>query len=66
MPVVTVDGPGNATKEQKNEIIEKVSQVVADAYEMPIEAITVIIHGTHPDNVGTCGEQLSEKLKRNE
>lgn len=35
MPVVTVEGPGNATKEQKKEIIEKVSQIVADAYDMP-------------------------------
>lgn len=62
MPVVTVDGPGRATKEQKKEIIEKVSHVVADAYDMPVEAITVIIRGTHPDNVGTGGKQLSEKI----
>jgi 4-oxalocrotonate tautomerase len=64
MPVITVDGPGNATKEQKKEIIENVSYIVADAYDMPIEAITVIIRGTHPDNVGTGGKQLSEKLNR--
>ena len=64
MPVVTVDGPGKATKEQKKEIIEKVSQIVADAYDMPVESITVIIRGTHPDNVGTGGEQLSEKINR--
>ena len=64
MPVVTVDGPENATKEQKKEIIEKVSQIVAEAYDMPIEAITVIIRGTHPDNVGTGGKQLSELKNR--
>ncbi len=63
MPVVTVDGPGNATKEQKKEIIGKVSQIVADAYDMPVEAITVIIRGTHPDNVGAGGKQLSEIKK---
>lgn len=63
MPVVTVEGPENATKEQKKEIIEKVSQIVADAYDMPIEAITVIVRGTHPDNVGTGGIQLSEKIQ---
>ena len=46
MPVVTVDGPGKATKEQKKEIIEKVSQIVADAYDMPVESITVL-YGEH-------------------
>ena len=45
------------------EIIEKVSQIVADAYDMPIEAITVIVRGTHPDNIGTGGKQLSEKMQ---
>jgi len=60
MPVVTVDGPVNATKEQKKEIIEKVSKIVADIYGMPVEAITVIIRGTHPDDVGVGGKQLSE------
>ncbi|RAP52762.1 MAG: 4-oxalocrotonate tautomerase [Methanosphaera sp. rholeuAM270] len=62
MPVVTVEGPGSATKEQKKEIIEKVSDIAAKAYDMPVESITVIIRGTHPDNVGTGGKQLSEKL----
>ena len=62
MPVVTIDGPARATKEQNKKIIEKVSRIVADAYEMPVESITVIIRGTHPDNVGTGGIQLSEKI----
>ncbi len=60
MPVVTIDGPENATKEAKKEIIEKVSKVVADTYGMPVEAITVLIRGTPADNVGVGGKQLSE------
>ncbi|MBR0471680.1 MAG: tautomerase family protein [Methanosphaera sp.] len=61
MPVVTIDGPANATKEAKKAIIEKVSKIVADAYEMPIESITVLIRGSQPDNIGVGGEQLSSK-----
>ena len=61
MPVVTIDGPENATKESKKAIIKKVSKIVADAYEMPVESITVLIRGLPADNIGVGGEQLSEK-----
>ncbi len=63
MPVVTIDGPENASKEAKKEIIEKVSQKVADAYGMPVESITVLIRSTPADNVGVGGKQLSELHK---
>lgn len=64
MPVVTIDGPANATKETKKAIIEKVSKIVADAYDMPIESITVLIHEGMADNVGVGGQQLSEKINK--
>ncbi len=63
MPVVTIDGPENAAKESKKAIIEKVSKIVADAYEMPVESITVLIRGLPADNIGVGGEQLSEKQR---
>ncbi|RAP46194.1 MAG: 4-oxalocrotonate tautomerase [Methanosphaera sp. rholeuAM6] len=63
MPVVTIDGPSRATKEAKKEIIEKISKVVAEAYDMPVESITVLIHGSQPDNIGVGGQQLSERIK---
>jgi len=61
MPVVTIDGPASATKEAKKEIIEKISKVVAEAYDMPVESITVLIRGSQPDNIGVGGQQLSQK-----
>ncbi len=63
MPVVTIDGPENTTKESKKAIIEKVSKIVADAYEMPVESITVLLRENNADNIGVGGEQLSEKQK---
>ena len=63
MPVVTIDGPENTTKESKRAIIEKVSKIVADAYEMPVESITVLLRENNADNIGVGGEQLSEKQK---
>ena len=64
MPVVTIDGPEKASKEAKKEIIEKLSQRVADAYDMPVESITVLLRDTPEDNVGVGGKQLSELHNR--
>ena len=58
MPVITIDGKANASKETKKEIIEGVSEVVSKAYGLPIETITVIIHDIPQENVGVGGKQL--------
>ncbi|OED29824.1 4-oxalocrotonate tautomerase DmpI [Methanosphaera sp. WGK6] len=60
MPIITIEGVANATKETKKEIIEKVSKVVSEEYDVPIQAISVIIHDVPADNVGVAGKQLSE------
>lgn len=60
MPVINISGPANASKETKKEIIEKVSQIVSEAYGLPIQTITVVIEETPADNVGVGGKQLSD------
>ena len=42
-------------------MIEKVSQVVADAYELPIQTITMIIRENIPENIGVAGKPVSEE-----
>ncbi|AWX32745.1 4-oxalocrotonate tautomerase DmpI [Methanosphaera sp. BMS] len=64
MPVITISGPENVSKEAKKEIIEKTSKIVSEAYGLPIQTITVIIEETNSDNVGVAGEQLSERLNK--
>lgn len=61
MPVVTVEASKNLSKETKKEMIEKVSQVVADAYELPIQTITMIIRENIPENIGVAGKPVSEE-----
>lgn len=58
MPVITIDGMANASKETKREIIEKVSRDVAEAYDVPLDIITVIIHDIPPENAGINGKQV--------
>ena len=43
MPVITIAGNDGITIEKKREMVKKVSEVVADAYDLPIEAITVLV-----------------------
>lgn len=61
MPVVTVEASKNLSKETKKEMIENVSQVVADAYGLPIQTITMIIRENIPENIGVAGKPVPEE-----
>ena len=61
MPVVTFESSKSLSKETKKEMIEKVSQVVADEYGLPIQTITMIIRENTPENIGVAGKPVSEE-----
>lgn len=61
MPVVTVEASKNLSKETKKEMIENVSQTVADAYGLPIQTITMIIRENIPENIGVAGKPVSDE-----
>ncbi len=62
MPVITIAGNEGISIEKKREMIKKVSKTVAEAYDLPIEAITVLVQAYPTDNVGVAGELLSDRL----
>lgn len=61
MPVITISGNDGISIEKKREMIEKVSQVVADAYDLPIEAITVLVQAYPKESIGVAGKLLSDR-----
>ncbi len=61
MPVITIGGNDGITLEKKREMVKKVSEVVAEAYDLPIDAITVLVQGYAKENIGVAGELLSER-----
>ena len=61
MPVITIAGNDNLDINKKREMVEKVSEIVANAYDLPIEAITVLIQEYPFENVGTAGKLLIDK-----
>ena len=61
MPVITIGGNNGITVEKKREMVKKVSEVVADAYDLPIEAITVLVQAYPKESIGVAGELLSDR-----
>ena len=61
MPVITIAGNDGITIEKKREVVKKVSEVVADAYGLPIEAITVLVQPYAKEDIGVAGELLSDR-----
>lgn len=61
MPVITIAGNKGITIEKKREMVKKVSEVVSEAYGLPIEAITVLVQGYDFDDIGVAGELLSDR-----
>ena len=61
MPVITIAGNDGISIEKKREMVKNVSQVVADAYDLPIEAITVLVQAYPRESIGVAGELLSDR-----
>lgn len=61
MPVITIAGNNTITMESKKRMVEQVSEIVAEAYDLPIEAITVLVQGYAKEDIGVGGTLLSER-----
>ena len=61
MPVITIAGNDGISVEKKREMVKNVSKVVADAYDLPIEAITVLVQAYEKESIGVAGELLIDR-----
>ena len=61
MPVITIAGNDGISKDEKREMVEKVSKIVADSYGLPIEAITVLVQSYRQEDVGVAGKLLADR-----
>ena len=61
LPVITIAGNPNISIEDKREMVKKVSETVAEAYGLPIEAITVLVQAYEKDDIGVAGALLSDR-----
>ncbi len=61
MPLITVEASKSLSKEEKQKMIENASQIVADAFGLPVQAITMIIYENKPENIGVGGKPVSKE-----
>ena len=61
MPLITIAGNDGISVEKKREMVKKVSEVVAEAYGLPVDAITVLIQAYPKESIGVAGELLSDR-----
>lgn len=61
MPVITIAGNEGISLDKKRKMIKEVSEAVSDAYDLPIEAITVLVQAYPKESIGVAGELLSER-----
>ena len=52
MPLITIAGNDGISVEKKREMVKKVSEVVAEAYGLPVDAITVLIQAYPKESIG--------------
>lgn len=62
MPVITVE-IATLNKEQKKQLISKLTETAAQITNIPEEAFYVFLKENNPDNIGVGGLLLSEKHK---
>lgn len=61
MPYVTVKMLEGRTDKQKRELCEKVSQVVAETVDAPIEKVVVFIEEMPKSHYAVAGKRLSDQ-----
>ncbi|WP_136805772.1 4-oxalocrotonate tautomerase DmpI [Desulfosediminicola flagellatus] len=62
MPVITITmGKGQASKEQKKQIIEQFTTQAVEITRLPAQAFTILINELNADAIGVGGITLEEK-----
>jgi len=65
MPYVNIKlGGQGATKEQKQELISQVTEVISNVMSKPPKATYIVIEEVDTDNWGVGGESLTELRKK--
>ncbi|WP_017727686.1 2-hydroxymuconate tautomerase [Halalkalibacterium ligniniphilum] len=60
MPFITVKVLEGKTKEQKKELIEKMTDLVSETFEVDKDKVFIFIEDLLKDNYGKQGKQFSE------
>lgn len=60
MPVITVEA-GKLNKEQKGKLVKELTETASKVMNVPEQAFIVLLKENEQDNIGFCGQLLSER-----
>jgi len=61
MPNITIDGPVLEDIGRKRKLVEEMTDAAVKAYDLPREAIVVLIKENRPENVGVGGKLIIDR-----
>jgi len=61
MPNITIEGPVLNDVGRKRRLVEEMTDAAVRAYELPREAIVVLIKENRPENVGVGGKLIIDR-----
>ena len=64
MPTIQIDGPKIQSMERRRQLVAKLTDAAAEAYELSKEHMIVLIRENAPENVGIGGQLLADRHKK--
>lgn len=64
MPVVTIQQSPGRSKEQRQELIKKITHAFEEAYNLPPEAVTVFFQNYDDSHWGKAGQLHEDRVKK--
>ncbi len=61
MPVIQVDGPKVTDIDKKRDFVRTITDAASTLYDLPKQAIVVLLQETAPDNVGVGGQLIIDR-----
>ena len=61
MPIIRVDGPKVTDVDKNREIVRTVTDAASSLFELPKQAIVVLLQVNSPDNVGVGGQLVIDR-----
>lgn len=63
MPFITIEGPQIKDINVKRRLVKGLTEIAAQAYQLPEQVIHVLIKENLPENVGVGGELIVDRKK---
>ena len=64
MPSITVEGPPIKEIDKKRKLVSALTEAALGTYNLPRQAIVVLIKENAPENVGVGGELILDRQKK--